>query len=58
MSKPNVTPWFDGKVKPVHVGVYERQTFGRIEYSRWDGSDWHINNDLGNRPPREAVEKT
>lgn len=40
------TPWFDGSVKPVRVGVYER-TFGSGEthFSKWDGKRW---NQFGN----------
>ena len=35
------TPWFDGKVKPVHVGVYKRRSRdGVVIYSRWNGDNW------------------
>ena len=32
-----VTQWFDGDVKPVHVGPYERKYTGLIRYCMWDG---------------------
>lgn len=36
------TPWFDGAVKPVHVGVYERRIphTSNTAYWRWDGKQW------------------
>lgn len=37
------TEWFDGKQKPVHKGVYQRQFgMGRVAvtYCVWDGSKW------------------
>jgi hypothetical protein len=42
MSK--CTPWFPGTVKPVHVGVYERNMYGKRDpmcYALWDGKKWH-----------------
>ena len=38
-----LTPWFPGTVKPVRVGVYERQySLMRSErlYCHWDGKVW------------------
>lgn len=36
-----LTPWFPPDVKPVRVGVYEKNLFnGRRWYSKWDGSQW------------------
>lgn len=38
-----LTPWFDGSVKPVRPGVYERdglRQLGSIVYSRWTGDRW------------------
>jgi len=39
------TQWFDGSVKPVHIGVYERYLDwnGYFVYSFWDGKKWGIN---------------
>ena len=39
-----LTPWFPGTVKPVRVGVYERQySLMRSErlYCHWDGKYWY-----------------
>ncbi len=37
-----LTPWFDGIVKPVHVGVYMLMSGSRIEtgYQYWNGQFW------------------
>jgi hypothetical protein len=38
-----LTPWFPGDVKPVRVGVYERQYFREqleTRYSYWSGYKW------------------
>ncbi len=37
-----LTPWFSGDQKPVRVGVYQRDIFGKgIEvYSYWNGNYW------------------
>lgn len=41
MAAPKLTPWFPGSVKPVRVGVYERDyDRGYPVYSRWDGKHW------------------
>lgn len=42
MKKPKLTQWFDGKLKPVRKGFYERKyssprIFG-ADY--WDGENW------------------
>jgi hypothetical protein len=37
------TSWFDGRIKPVHIGVYERKSsFGFSHYSYWDGDVWKL----------------
>lgn len=40
-----LTPWFDGSVKPVRVGVYEldyrdEDHASRTFYTAWDGLVW------------------
>lgn len=40
MSKKELTPWFDGDVKPVRVGVYQRKVDSGFYYCHWDGSIW------------------
>ena len=36
-----LTPWFPGTVKPVRVGVYERQyRTGDFGYCYWSGQIW------------------
>ena len=43
------TPWFDGSVKPVRVGVYQRRySNGLILYSLWDGARWMLNAETAN----------
>ena len=38
-----LTSWFDGRIKPVHIGVYERRsTFGFAHYSYWNGKKWKL----------------
>ena len=46
MSKYKLSPWHDGSVKPVHVGVYESDDklgdgFYNHWYRLWDGKNWH-----------------
>lgn len=37
-----LTPWFDGSVKPVRVGWYER-AYGNGNFPcTWDGKKWRI----------------
>ena len=33
-----LSPWHDGSVKPVHIGVYESQYDGF--YRKWNGEVW------------------
>lgn len=45
MAKPKLTEWFSGIVKPVHVGVYQRDYGGHghpnhVFYGYWDGKYW------------------
>ena len=43
-----LTPWFPGDVKPVRVGVYQRDYSGttfschRSQYCYWNGKFWSI----------------
>lgn len=41
------TKWFKGRVKPVHVGLYERKSPSpethRAVYAWWDGKQWRMN---------------
>jgi hypothetical protein len=40
-KRKNITPWFPGSVKPVHVGVYLRKVLSNWEsYSYWNGEQW------------------
>lgn len=45
-----LTPWFDTD-KPVHLGVYQRDHYGTLEYSYWDGHYWRF----AGRTPKQAV---
>ena len=38
----SLTPWFPGDVKPVHIGVYQRDFggLGNRKYAYWDGEHW------------------
>jgi len=41
VSKPKLTPWFSGDVKPARVGVYERiPTPETYPYAYWNGRVW------------------
>ena len=38
-----LTSWFDGSVKPYHIGVYERKSsYGFAHYSYWNGDVWKL----------------
>jgi hypothetical protein len=46
--EPVVTDWFPADVKPVHVGVYEKNYrteydigHDKPEYQYWDGTNWY-----------------
>lgn len=40
-----LTPWYPGNVKPVRVGVYERDYPGEgIYFCKWNGKRWHAGN--------------
>lgn len=37
------TTWFDGNVRPVRVGLYERECDGlQPSSARWDGAMWMV----------------
>jgi len=39
-----LSQWHDGSVKPVHVGVYESDSYKcefSVWYRLWDGNYWH-----------------
>jgi hypothetical protein len=39
----DLTPWFDGRTKPIRVGVYMLKCGGaglRDGYQHWDGKTW------------------
>jgi hypothetical protein len=43
MTKPKLTPWFPGTVKPARAGVYMQMSGGSLPitgYQRWDGGRW------------------
>ena len=50
MAKHKLTPWFDGNVKPVRVGPYERDWNSDPDYKFtqreamdvWDGHEWRV----------------
>lgn len=53
MGRPRLSPWIDGSMRPVRVGVYQRwyvETTGQKNYSLWDGRAWL----LGADTPAEA----
>jgi hypothetical protein len=40
-----VTQWFQGHVKPAHIGWYERRYFHGIDFGMfdyWDGKLWRL----------------
>lgn len=45
-----VTQWFKGEDYPYHHGIYQRQYYDDVIFSRWDGVRWH----LGARTAQEA----
>lgn len=41
MSKPKLTPWFPGHIKPARKGVYATDaSFSTFQY--WDGAWWGL----------------
>ncbi len=39
--KHKVTPWFEPKMKPKHVGIYETETWlAGLWWAYWDGTRW------------------
>lgn len=44
MSKKKLTPWFDGDVKPVRPGIYERNYHSAFIEPKdyWDGQKWML----------------
>lgn len=53
---PAVTPWFQGRDKPMRTGVYQRQYFyGKtpsVQYCYWDGRNWS----MGEHTAEQAAE--
>ena len=37
-----LTPWFNGKQKPVRVGLYQRTDGVRCLYAWWNGRVWSL----------------
>lgn len=38
-----LTQWFDGNIKPVRVGVYQREYgYGKLFYCKFDGKNWLV----------------
>lgn len=35
-----LTDWFQGDVKPIRVGIYERRYKSGIYFSKWNGIHW------------------
>lgn len=42
-KKPKLTKWFDGSVKPVRDGVYQRRHFVGKVYSLFSNGHWCLN---------------
>jgi hypothetical protein len=44
MSKPEVTPWFHGGVKPKRKGVYQLPSGSghQVGYQKWGGIGWGV----------------
>jgi len=44
MAKQQLTGWISGDLKPVRVGVYERDSWGQGStiYSLWNGEFWCV----------------
>ena len=43
--KQKMTPWFDGDVRPVHVGMYLRKYLDAVLFCRWNGRQWFLGYD-------------
>lgn len=54
-QEEKLTEWFNGSVKPMRVGVYQRRDWADLEdhgYSYWDGKNWGV---LGDDPDDAMV---
>ncbi len=40
MNEKELTPWFDGTIKPVRKGVYMLMSGASVGYQKWDGIAW------------------
>lgn len=40
-KKPKLTKWFDGSVKPVRDGVYQREYINGIQYCLFKDQKWN-----------------
>ena len=38
----NVTKWYPGLIKPVHIGVYQRSLNNERGFGFWDGRLWRL----------------
>lgn len=56
MSEQELTPWFPGDVKPVRVGLYQREwdlAANLNDPDYWDGKQWRYNGPGGWRAGRQ-----
>ncbi len=56
MQEAEVTPWFDGKLKPVRNGIYQRKprsSHAEFWWSKWEDTHWNAVCEL-----REFAERT
>lgn len=37
-----LTRWFPGNIKPIRIGIYQRQYPTGIYYCRWNGENWGL----------------
>lgn len=52
---PAVTDWIPGDQKPTVVGVYERDIFGILFFSKWTGKKWMAGEDTRGEAAAEAT---
>lgn len=54
-----LTDWFEGAVKPVRKGVYQREyIYGKAKvpyYCYWDGKQWSSSGDFKSVAPNQSL---
>ena len=53
MPKFKLSPWHDGRVKPIHRGVYHSS--GYFRYRLWNGLFWCVGSNIKEKASKSKV---